>query len=59
MVEGDGVHFSKNEIEIRVEHVPGEKNRITNYLSRWHLGDSFQYLAWHELFKLRKFEWKE
>ena len=33
---------SKNEFELRAVHLPGEDNRIADWLSRWHLGQKYQ-----------------
>ena len=40
---------SKNEFELSTVHLPGEENRVADWLSRWHLGskyrDAFQSFA--------------
>ena len=33
---------SKNEFEMRAVHLPGEDNRVADWLSRWHLGIKYQ-----------------
>ena len=33
---------SKNEFELRAVHLPGEENRVADWLSRWHLGGKYQ-----------------
>ena len=33
---------SSNEFELRAVHLPGEENRVADWLSRWHLGDKFR-----------------
>ena len=31
------------EFELRAVHLPGEENRVADWLSRWHLGEKYQY----------------
>ena len=33
---------SLNEFELRAVHLPGEDNRVADWLSRWHLGTKYQ-----------------
>ena len=33
---------SQNEFELRAVHLPGEENRVADWLSRWHLGYKYQ-----------------
>ena len=33
---------STNEFELRAVHLPGEENRVADWLSRWHLGYKYQ-----------------
>ena len=30
------------EFELRAVHLPGEENRVADWLSRWHLGEKYQ-----------------
>ena len=33
---------SSNEFELRAVHLPGEENRVADWLSRWHLGTKYR-----------------
>ena len=33
---------ANNEFELRAVHIPGEDNRVADWLSRWHLGEKYQ-----------------
>ena len=33
---------SSNEFELRAVHLPGEENRVADWLSRWHLGSKYK-----------------
>ena len=33
---------STNKFELRAVHLPGEENRVADWLSRWHLGKKYQ-----------------
>ena len=33
---------SQNHFELRAVHLPGEENRVADWLSRWHLGSKYQ-----------------
>ena len=33
---------SKNQFELRAVHLPGEENRVADWLSRWHLGSKYR-----------------
>jgi hypothetical protein len=35
---------AQNEFELRAVHLPGEENRVADWLSRWHLGEKYQEL---------------
>ena len=33
---------SSNEFELKAIHLPGEENRVADWLSRWHLGQKYR-----------------
>ena len=33
---------SEHEFELRAVHLPGEENRVADWLSRWHLDDKYR-----------------
>ena len=35
-------HSAKFNFRVRVVHLPGDQNRISDSLSRWHLSDSYK-----------------
>ena len=46
----------QNEFELRAVHLPGEENRVADWLSRWHLGEKYQnaFKTFHQGLPIRR-----